>query len=375
MKSWVTRDEALNRLGVKPQTLYAYVSRGRIRTEADPADMRRSLFNAEDLAQLTIRRARGRKPEVIAASSMAWGEPAIATSLSMVHRGKLYYRGEDAIALARGASVEQVAALLWDVAPTLTFPSLAPVGDDAFTALAAMASLAQPMIGRGRDSHVDHAREIVGAIAALCGAAPGDAPLHLRLARGWDCDEAVAERLRQALIAMADHDMNASTFACRVAASTGASLAASILAGLCALSGPRHGGAAAALAQLLSEARRSGCRMAIEQWLDRGIELPGFGHPLYPEGDPRGAVLLEGLALDAFLLEFAQDIRSRTGLFPNCDFALAAMVEALRLPLGAPFRLFLLGRSLGWCAHAIEQSQAGSLIRPRGRYEGITPVD
>jgi citrate synthase len=291
-----------------------------------------------------------------------------------VHRGHLYYRGQDAIALARDASLEDITALLWESPRPVSLAAAGALHGHVFAALAALAPSAQPMLGRGRETLVRDAASIVGVVAVHCGASPGEEPLHLRLARGWGCDERVADRLRQALAVMADHDINASTFATRVAASTGASMSASVLAGLCALSGPRHGGAAAALAELLKQGRAVGCAAAIDIWLDRGNAPPGFGHPLYPNGDPRAAFLMEGLRLDPFLVEFRDVMIAKTSRLPNCDFGLVAMVGALGLPDDAPFRLFLIGRSVGWCAHAMEQSLSGDLIRPRGRYEGVMPA-
>lgn len=373
MKPWIDRDAALAMLQVKPQTLYAYVSRGRIRMEPDHDDARRSLYNAEDIAQLTGRRMRGRKPAAIAASSMAWGEPAIATSLSTVFRGRLLYRGWDAMELARTASLEEAAALLWDYSGAISFEGPPNPCSSAFGALADLIDGAQPMLGRGSAILARDAQTIVGAIATACGATGGSDPLHVRLARGWGCDPRSAEKVRQALVAMAEHDLNASTFVVRVAASTGASLAASMLAGLCALSGPRHGGAGAALATLIEEARKDGIDTVFDRWLNQGVELPGFGHPLYPGGDPRASLLLEGIELDPFMRGFVEAVQAKTGLPPNCDFGLAAMTAAFGLPSDAPLRLFLVGRSIGWCAHAMEQSRSGELIRPRGRYEGPLP--
>ncbi|PZU69094.1 MAG: citrate synthase [Rhizobium sp.] len=374
MTQWIDRATSLARLRIKPQTLYAYVSRGRIRMEPDPHDNRRSLYNAEDIAALTAKRKRGRKPAAIAESSMAWGEPSIMTTLSTVNRGCLYYRGQDAIAFARRASLEDCAKLLWGSAEdvSLSAPAGAP-SDDAFNALASHIAHAAPTLGRGREALASDAAAIVGTLAAVCGATPGNGPLHDRLAEGWGGDKRSAGKIRQALVAIADHDFNASTFAARVTASTGASLAASVLAGLCALSGPRHGGAAAALFDLIDDARRTDPVTAIDRWLARGIEPPGFGHPLYPSGDPRGELMLEGIEVAGFLDRFRVAMTERTGRLPNCDFGLAAMTVSLGLPPDAPFRLFLVGRSVGWCAHAMEQCEQGILIRPRGRYVGALP--
>lgn len=370
MTLWIDRTEAALRLKVKPQTLYAYVSRGRIRMKPDPSDMRRSLYSAEDIGTVATRKARGRKSAAIAASSMDWGEPAIPTRLSTVHQGKLLYRGVDANELARTATLEATAALLWDVSAQPDFVCEQARGGTAATVLANMASVAPSILGRSVANLAAEAEQAIGRLAWVCGASAVDGPLHRRLATGWGCGEEAAEKIRQGLVLMADHDLNASTFAARVAASTGASLASCLLAGLCTLSGPRHGGAAHALEALLREAKSSGANDAIALWLARDTMLPGFGHNLYPDGDPRAKLMLEGLDPSAQLKELADRVFEMTGMLPNSDFGLAVMVEQLGLPADAPFSLFLLGRSVGWCAHAMEQNSHGCLIRPRGRYVG-----
>lgn len=373
MISWIPRDAALQRLRVKPQTLYAYVSRGLIRMRPDPADARRSHYHAQDVEGVANRKARGKKPALIAASSMAWGEPSIETSVSTVHQGTLFYRGINAVALAGRASLEQTATLLWEVPEAPMFSDGDAITTDPFQALAARVPHSAPILGRSNVNLAKEAAQIMAMLALVCGAAPGSALLHHRLAVGWGHDAAIAERLRQAMVLMADHDLNASTFAARVAASTGASLPASILAGLCALSGPRHGGAAEALRSMIADAARLGAPQAVRLWLSRERSLPGFGHNLYVDGDPRAVALLECLDVPKNLQLLADTVIEQTGALPNVDFAMAAMVEALRLPVAAPFRLFLLGRTIGWCAHIMEQNANGDLIRPRGRYAGPTP--
>jgi citrate synthase len=375
MTTWIDRDAAQARLGVKAQTLYAYASRGRIRMQPDPADSRRSLYSAEDIAEISVRKARGRKPSSIAASSMEWGEPAIPTSLSTAHRGKLYYCGRDATELAQHATLEQVAALLWDVKGQPSFADVAGTAEpDIFAMLARMAKAGQPIIGRSNEYLAIDAASIIGQLATVSGAAVGSSPVHQRLAQAWNCEAQGAETIRQALVAMADHDLNASTFAARVAASTGASLPACLLAGLATLSGPRHGGAGKALLALLADARRQNAGDAVAQWLARDHMLPGFGHNLYPNGDPRAALMLSNMEPFDDLEALARTVFDLSGLLPNCDFALAAMTKALNLPEDAPLTIFLIGRSVGWCAHVIEQNQVGSLIRPRGRYQGHLPI-
>jgi len=372
MTTWIDRAAALELLGVKAQTLYAYVSRGRVSTSPDPVDPRRSLYRQEDIAALTVRRARGRKPSVIAQSSMAWGEPAIPTALSVAWHGKLYYRGRDAISLARTASLEDAAALLWDEPAPERFSIPDGVAGSPFVALASRIEQARPTLGRSRKSLAGDAAEVVGLLAASAGVTPGRT-VHKGLARAWGRKDQ-SDRIRSAMVAMADHDLNASTFAVRVAASTGASLSASVLAGLCALSGPRHGGASGALLSLLEQAWREDVNRACRRWLEHEHALPGFGHPLYPDGDPRAALMLEGVTLDPLMTSLRAYVFDATGQRPNCDFALAALVRSGGLPPEAPFVLFMLGRAVGWCAHAMEQILEGGLIRPRGRYIGPAPA-
>ena len=368
MSEWIDRAAALAALRVRPQTLYAYVSRGRIGMRPDPDDPRRSLYRADDIAVLVDRRARGRRPSDIAASAIAWGEPVIATAISTIGRGQLIYRGKDAVELARTATAEQTAALLWQ-AEEVRFPACGKRADDPFVTLAAFANRQHAMLGRSAERWRDDAAACIAALSASLGAAPGDGALHERLAAGWSAKTA-APTIRKALVLMADHELNASTFAARVAASTGASVAASLLAGLCALSGPRHGGAGEALLGLLADAQRLGCEKAIAGWLARNKFLPGFGHPLYPNGDPRAAALLEDLPIDRTLKQLQEAVLAATGLPPNIDFALAALTRAYALGEHTPFRLFALGRAIGWAAHAMEQVAQGGLIRPRARYQG-----
>src|SRR5207245_5047973 len=115
----------------------------------------------------------------------------------------------------------------------------------------------------------------------------------------WRLDWPAAELLRLALVLIADHELNASTFAVRVVASTGASLVACVIGGLAALGGPRHGGTTEQVEALLDEIERVGDAAAVaEQRLSRGERLPGFGHPLYPDGDPRALAMRAGLPFD-----------------------------------------------------------------------------
>lgn len=374
MEDWIDRAAALARLGVRQQTLYAYVSRGRIGVRSDPEDSRRSLYSAGDIEDLRARRSRGRGRAAVASSAMSWGEPSLETAISTVHQGRLIYRGADAALLARSAAWEDAAEILWQAGRPVSL-SFSPEGapGQPFAALAALVPESYPGLGRSRDRLFADRETAISRLAEAFGAAPIGGALDRRLASGWSLDTAYAEALRRALVLLADHELNASTFSVRVAASTGAPVAACLLAGLSALTGPRHGGAGAAALALLDEAQRRGPAVAVRQTLAAQRHLPGFGHPLYPMGDPRAAALFEILPGYALADDLCAEVEEICGLRPNIDFALAVLTRLGHLPEDASFRLFALGRSIGWVAHAIEQFGEDKLIRPRAQYTGTLP--
>ena len=375
--SWLTAEAALAQLGTKPQTLYANVSRGRIAAKPEPADPRRSLYSSEDVERLAARQHGRRKAETVAAQSIAWGDPVLNTAISTVIGGRLYYRGEDAAVLSRHADLEAIAALLWQSGPIVFHsPPVGSVGDGvtpAFMALAMLASTDMPSLERSSTVLHQEAAKVVGAVGAAVTGGRSNRPLHERLAAHWQRPEA-ADILRRALVLLAEHELNASTFATRVAASTGASLAAAVLAGLATLSGPRHGGAAAAMLDLEVTAQRLGPEGAVRSYLAQGRALPCFGHRLYPDGDVRGLELMQHFALPPLYQGLSAAGEAAVGERPNVDFALAALTAAYDLPQTAPLTLFALGRTIGWLAHALEQAESGALIRPRAHYVGPAPI-
>ena len=373
-ESWIDGAAAAARLGVKPQTLYAYVSRGRIEARVDPEDSRKSLYRTQDLDRLAGRK--GRKAAEIAQGAIDWGEPILPSAITTVSDGRLWYRGADAAVLADTDTLEQTALRLWGGGDVEAFERPAaprvrmrgPALARALAAMAARAGDAPPALGRSADSLRREGAGLIVDLASALGDGAADGPVHLGLARAWGLQGGDADLLRRALVLLADHELNASTFAARVAASTGASLSAAVLAGLATLSGPRHGGAGARVAALVAEAKRDGAEGAVRAWIARGDEPPGFGHPFYPDGDPRARALLDHFRPPPELLALRQAAEALTGRRANIDFALAALSGRLALPADAPFALFALGRSAGWIAHALEQLQSGVLIRPRARY-------
>jgi citrate synthase len=388
--------EAAALLGVKAQTLYAYASRGLLRRVGDGKHRRYLLEDVERLR--TRQRARsGHGP--VAAAALSFGEPVLDTSITGIDERGPLYRGQPAVQLAAaGASFESVAELLWSGqlpdAPrawrALEMParSWGPARtsiEDLLLALPALSLAAPERHSRARDVELALARRLIKSLALLlvpptarreggsvaqllaplCKAPPKDASSALELA----------------LVLLADHELNASSFAGRIAASTDAHLLACLTAALATLSGPRHGGACDRVEALLDEAATlPRPTNVLEKRARRGDLVPGFGHPLYPHGDPRAALLLERAQQlgqrnrsvrkrlePAFALANAMD---RQGLPATVDFGLVALTRALGMNAGSAALLFALGRSAGWVAHVLEQRGSEAVLRPRARYLG-----
>ena len=370
--SWITAETALRLLGTKPQTLYANVSRGRITARPDPADPRRSLYRQEDVERLAGRKHGRRPAQSVAAETITWGEPVLDTAISTVRDGRLLYRGQDAVSLAESSTLGAVARLLWPSLTEVDFAgrarALTPGIPAAYRAIAELAATDMPSSGRSRGVLLGDAARTVSFLSGAL-AAPGADAVHERLARQWGRPEA-ADPIRRALVLLAEHELNASTFAARVTASTGAPLSAAVLAGLAALSGPLHGTASQGMAGLMELTRSHGANAAVAIQLRQGGGLVCFGHRLYPQGDVRAEALLKAFALPKVFDELAGIGERESGEKPNIDFALAALTAAYQLPEDAPLQIFALARSVGWLAHALEQIETGALIRPRARYVG-----
>jgi citrate synthase len=210
----------------------------------------------------------------------------------------------------------------------------------------------------------------------------------LRMIRGQRAGEVFEKGLDTYLAAVADHGFNASTFTARVVASTRAGLISSVLAALCALKGPLHGGAPGPVLDMLDEiAEASRARAWFDRALDKGERLPGFGHRIYKVRDPRADVLkatVAGMPMTAGRLAFAAEVekealaalrRHKPGqrLDTNVEYYTATLLEALEVPREAFTALFAVGRAAGWCAHIFEQEKGGRIIRPQSSYVGPRP--
>jgi citrate synthase len=398
---FLTARAAAARLGISLPTLYAYVSRGRIDSRPGP-DGRSREYRAADIEYLIERRQAGRGAAQGAAHSLTWGLPVLETRISLIRPQGHYYRGQSAIALARdGATLEDTARLLWEAessdpfaaAPPASWPSVVTMllRQRDLTPLERTAS-ALPLLAHAAprqhsmepsQQHENAALLLRQHVALLAGVRANRRPLHEVMANAWlPGDTHLPHLLRIALVLCADHELNASAFAARVAASTGASLHAAASAGVAALSGPQHGGATARAYALIDALRHTRQPAAsVRERLRRGDELSGFGHPLYAEGDPRAALLLEQLASArprlaglSRLQQLINDAHAHSGKRPSLDFALAAIASLSGLGADAALSIFAAGRMAGWLAHALEQQAGGGLIRPRANYAGILPA-
>ncbi len=389
MDGHLDAQEAAERLGVSTPTVYAYVSRGLIRSESIPGT-RRHRYRAADVEALAQRQKARREPEAAARGTLSFhGMPVLDSALTLIEGGRLYYRGHDALQLAQTWPLERVADLLWGapfpdtevlVAPSLPWSrlgALPPVSAfHSYLAAAAAADrgaydLRAPAVRRAG------ARILRGLTAVAADVAPSSRPTADTLVEGWTISNPGATGLLQAaLVLCADHELNSSAFTARCIASAAATPYMAVTGALAALQGKKHGGHTERIAELIEEGGEPADVLAAT--LRRDGALPGFGHPLYPQGDPRATLLLK-LAPPSRernrALRFVEAAADLTGDQPNLDFGLVTFTRALGLPRTAPFVLFALGRTVGWIAHALEQYDRDTLIRPRARYTGPWPDD
>jgi citrate synthase len=410
--------EAAARLGVKPATLYAYVSRGLLGRERSP-DGRTSTFDPDEVDRLARpgRARRGRRPAA---------ELVVPSALTAIDHGLPWYRGLAVPDLARTRGFEEVAEWLWTARfpdPVPAWQASQPALDAGRQAQAALPPTALPLerirviaaaLPAGDELRLElHPAAVTAAgrslIAGLVDCLPrlgppppaaalddqrrgraasrpgsplpGPASIATRLWGGLsplEPEPGLVGAVQAALVLLADHELAASTVAARVAASVRADPYAVASAGLAVVSGSLHGGASLGIEALLDEIDRADqATTVVGARLRRGERLRGFGHRLYPDGDPRAAALLARMRGSAGgsprmeVVESLLEAAARRGLpDPNVDLALAALAHVAGMTRGAAEAIFATARTAGWMAHALEEYERNVPIRPRAVYTG-----
>jgi citrate synthase len=354
-------------------------------------------------------------------------EDVVATSSGICfidgERGVLAYRGYDIHDLAPNASFEEVCFLLWhgrlptraelgELQSQFAADRLLPEGvlrlmrqlppSDAMDTLRTLASALSHFDRDAAGTSATNARTAVrltaqmGSLVATIGRfeqggmplepdpAMGFAAGFLYMLTGKRPDALSVRALDCALVLHADHELNASTFAARVAAATLTDLHSTVIAGIATLKGPLHGGANAEVMKMLLEfgpsATPARVEAAIRDRLARKQKIPGFGHRVYRTMDPRAVHLRElSKALgrrsgQPHWVEMSERIEelvlAEKKLNPNVDFYSASMYYALGIPVSLYTPIFAVSRTAGWTAHVLEQFANNRLIRPRAEYTG-----
>jgi citrate synthase len=398
----LTTKETAELLGVKPETVYAYVSRGLLSSRREPGG-RASTFEAREVETLARRHRRE-----AAAAPGSGGDLSVRTRITLIEQDRYYFRGVDAVELALRHSYEEVAEWLWTgrLTPGVTFRAPEPTVEVARRAVNALSEHASPT-DRLRVAAVAAAAEdplrfdlseeavlntariliptLVAALPPVAYAPEDDGPLARRLwcrLTGRPADEASLRVLDTALALLADHDLAASTLAVRVAASARAHAYAAVSAGLGVLEGPLHGAASGNAHRMLLDVLDQGTAVpVIAGELRAGRRVPGLGHRLYTGEDPRARVLfglLEEVPHAESALLAARDIVATTArhtpLHANVDLALAVFTASSGMPATAGETIFAVARTAGWIAHALEEYGERPLrMRPVGHYVGTRP--
>ncbi|MER6209659.1 citrate synthase [Streptomyces sp. NPDC001642] len=394
--------ETAELLGVKPDTVYAYVSRGQLSSRREPGG-RGSTFDAKEVEALARRNRRESS-----GSSGSGGELSVRTRITLIEKDRYYFRGVDATELAARHSYEEIAEWLWtgELRPGITFtaPKAAvAVARRAVDALpehagptdrlrvaAIAAATADPLrFDLSEDAVLGTARilipTLVAALPPVRRTHRDEGSLARRLwARlsGRPADEASLRVLDTALGLLVDHDLAASTLAVRVAASARAHAYAAVSSGLGVLEGPLHGAASGLAHRLLLDVLDQGTAApVVADELRSGRRIPGLGHRLYPGEDPRARALfalLEEIPGAVPALAAARDIVATTArhtpLHANVDLALAVFTVSSGMPSTAGETVFAVARTAGWIAHALEEYGERPLrMRPSGHYVGPRP--
>lgn len=397
-------------LGVRQQTLYAYVSRGWVRSVAQPGQ-KEKLYFRDDLTRLSMRAQARAGHGAVAASAMNWGEPIFPSSITEITAQGPAYRGQLAAQLVSSdVDFESVAEFLWTGEPAgngTRWPVRRPVVEmdglrhllealpTSGNVLETFASVVLVLgsrrgsianrVSRGR--MLPAAREVMQTLVSCCGylgperrfvpQRSGESLVAL-LMRALCLEPTHDNRtaLQAVLILLADHELSPGTLGARVVASAGGTLHSCLASALCATSGLEVGRIYDRVEDLLGRASTTSAVFArARNLVKQGQQVPGFDHPVYPKGDPRATQLLQiarerkqrspqAHATDRFIDRMQHEL----GMLPRQELAVVVVARAMGLSRQMPPVLFALSRMAGWVAHVQEQRAAGTLLRPRAKY-------
>ena len=401
-RTHLTASEAAQQLGVTEATLYAYVSRGLIRSEDCDGSKRTRKYSAEDVFRMSERKEMRKNPDKVAENALSWGAPILDSAITLIAEGHLFYRGYDAIELAKSKTFEEVFSLLWTgyfpergASAQVSLPNVeallpANLPDSTPLDIYGKAQQLLPLLAGTEITMHDlrpkavasSARKIMHLLVQLAAERRVETTISETLMQSWAPKNSSAAKLFDAaLVLSADHELDPSTFTARCVASTRSHPCAVVGACLSALQGHVYREKYFQCEKFLADVYRFGnAREAVASWLQEGLAIPCFGHPLYPAGDPRAKYLLETIAAEGnasekleLIFSVVDEVARVLGEQPNLEIALVAIATRLELDINAARTLFTIGRSAGWMAHAIEQYQVREFFRPRARYVGEPP--
>lgn len=388
MTRFYSAKEASERLGVSRNTLYAYVSRGLIRSEPVSPAAKTSRYHTLDVDRMATRSELHKSPAKALQGSTDWGAPILESEITLIGDETFYYRGHSVPQLAAESTFEKVASLLWNSPLAVPAPPLgtwvetfikqnkANLPVDRFLQLLSLLNKQDVAAFRFTpEATISAGTTMINSFLRIMTGTWPTGGIAAHLAATWGVESSYAPLLDSALILVADHELNISSFTARCAASAGCSPYAAVAAATHAFFGRRHGGNTERIRGLLDEASgRGSLYEVIASRVKRGDPVPGFGHRLY-NTDPRSRFLLPRLPDRNGFISQALEASSTllNGAYPTVDFALVVQEKELTLPEQSGTNLFYLGRLAGLTAHIMEQYAQNQPIRPRARYVGVQP--
>ncbi len=415
-KGYLSAREAAELLNIRKETLYAYVSRGMVRSVSDSGPSRARLYLRDDLERLRVKAGARGGHEAAAATAMNLGAPIVPTSITEITPQGPRYRGHLATDLVRQQlGFENVAELLWTghlhdsfwcwsvensqaCVPQLLQHIPAAASRHQMMEVLALVTL-QLAMGRGPVQErlrsgrtLDAARQVILSLAGCFGLLRPRArfaPVSDRTpvaqgllqAMGHAADPFNVRLMNTLLVLMADHELSPGAFAARVAASAGASLHSCLAAALSVSAGSEVARLYERADEFLSSAQRADALLRrADELLSSGRSLPGFDHPIYPQGDPRARCLFELLEEHPHrmppevrkILRLVERVERSHGIHARHEVGIIAAAKAMGLPPQAPPALFVLARITGWVAHIQEQRLSRTLLRPRAKFVAAT---